>query len=56
MTLCILQTEQGEVAWAHVWKTQRGAVRSITNIYSLVITERVAGKLPISIRKFCIFY
>ena len=29
----ILQTEQGEVAWEHVWKTLRGAVRFITNIY-----------------------
>ena len=31
-------TEQagGEVGWANVWKTQGGAVRSLTNIYSLV--------------------
>ena len=29
------QTEQGEVAWAHLWKTLGGAVRSFTNIYSL---------------------
>ena len=25
----------GEVGWANVWKTQWGAVRSVTNIYSL---------------------
>ena len=29
-------TEQGEVGWANVWKTQTGAVRSLTNICSLV--------------------
>ena len=31
----MLQTEQGEVGWANVWKTQGGAAPSITNIYSL---------------------
>ena len=30
----ILQTEQGEVGWVNVWKTQGGAVRSLTNMYS----------------------
>ena len=36
----ILQTEQGEVGWPYVWKTQGGAVRSrsLTNIYSLIYT------------------
>ena len=29
-------TEQGEVGWANVWKTQTGAVSSLTNICSLV--------------------
>ena len=35
-SLSILQTERGEVGWANVWKTQESAVRSLTNIYSLV--------------------
>ena len=26
-------TESREVGWANVWKTQGGAVRSVTNIY-----------------------
>ena len=34
----ILQTEQGEVGWVNVWKTQGGAVRSITDIYSLSLS------------------
>ena len=34
----ILQTEQEEVGWANVWKTQGGAVPSITDIYSLIVT------------------
>ena len=29
--------EQGEVGCANVWKTQGGAVRSLTNIYSLIV-------------------
>ena len=29
----------GEVGWANVWKTQGGAVGSLTNIYSLLVTE-----------------
>ena len=29
----IQQTEQGEVGWAKVWKTQGGAVPSITDIF-----------------------
>ena len=33
----------GEVGWANVWKTQGGAVRSLTNIYSLTIVLRLAG-------------
>ena len=37
----ILQTEQGEVAWANVWKTQGGAVPSITDIYSLGFSQRL---------------
>ena len=39
----ILQTEQGEVGWANVWKTQGGAVLSLTNIYSLVYSQLVGG-------------
>ena len=35
MNSSILQTEQGEVGWANVWKKQGGAVRSLTYIYSL---------------------
>ena len=42
-----LQTEQREVGWANVWKTQGGAVRSLTNIYSL---------LELLLRKFNCFY
>ena len=38
-TLSILQTEQREVAWAHLWKTLGGALRSITNIYSLIYSN-----------------
>ena len=38
----ILQTEQGEVGWANVWKTQGGAVRYLTNIYSLSTTLKEA--------------
>ena len=34
----ILQTEQGEVGWANVWKRQGSAVCSLTNIYSLDVT------------------
>ena len=40
----MLQTELGEVGWANVWKTQGGAVRSFTNIYSLLTTIRKTGK------------
>ena len=37
-------TEQGErLGETHVWKTLGGAVRSITNIYSLVYTVMVAA-------------
>ena len=35
-TVCILKTERKRLGETHVWKTQRDAVRSITNIYSLV--------------------
>ena len=33
---CLTEQAGGEVGWANVWKTQEGAVRSLTNIYSLV--------------------
>ena len=39
--LTVWQSRRGEVAWAHLWKTQEGAVRSITNIYSLGQTQRI---------------
>ena len=29
----------GEVGWANVWKTQGGAVSSLTKIYSLGLTN-----------------
>ena len=32
---CLTEQAGGEVGWANVWKTQRGAVPSLTNIYSL---------------------
>ena len=32
----VLQTEQGEVGWANVWKMQGGAVYSLTNILYIV--------------------
>ena len=34
---------RGEVGWANVWKTQEGAVRSVTNIYSLHGTYHYLG-------------
>ena len=37
--LTVWQSRQGEVAWAHLWKTLGDAVRSITNIYSLVQSQ-----------------
>ena len=36
--LTIWQRWRGEVAWAHLWKTLGSAVRSITNIYSLLLS------------------
>ena len=33
---CLTEQAAGEVGWANVWKTQGGAVPSITDIYSLV--------------------
>ena len=42
----ILQTEQGEVGLANVWKTHGGAVRrvrSLTNIYSFIQTNQRRG-------------
>ena len=41
--LYYVQTEQGEVALVHVWKTLGVAVRSITNIYSLVASVTVSA-------------
>ena len=38
---------RGEVGWANVWKTQGGAVRSVTNIYSLV--QREKKQIPFSV-------
>ena len=40
-----LQTELGEVGWANVWKTQGGAVRSLTKIYSLDAAAGYFGTL-----------
>ena len=44
----ILQTEQGVVGWANVWKTQEGAVLSptIIRVYSLVRPEIITLLLP----------
>ena len=35
---CLTEQAGGEVGWANVWKTQGGAVPSVTDIYSLVQT------------------
>ena len=43
----LLQTEQGEVGWANVWKSQGGAVRSLTNIYCLVKTQEKKVDTPL---------
>ena len=40
----ILHSEQGEVGWANVWKTQGGAVRFLTDIYSLVESKERATR------------
>ena len=46
--LTVWQSRRGEeVAWAHLWKTLGGAVRSITNIYSLLRSD------PLRIYKKC---
>ena len=33
---CLAEQAGGEVGWANVWKTQRGAVRSLTNIHIFI--------------------
>ena len=47
---CLTEQAGGEVGWANVWKTQGGAVPSITNIYSLV---RTVHTVQFHIRNHC---
>ena len=47
---CLTEQAWGEVGWANVWKTQGGAVPSITNIYSLV---RTVHTVQFHIRNHC---
>ena len=42
---CLTEQAGGEVGWENVWKTQGGVVRSLTNIYSLGVTQRQYRKL-----------
>ena len=52
----VLQTEQGEGGWANVWKTQGGALPSITDIYSLIGTVVLRNPLKVQTMYNCTFY